>query len=121
MTTLNLDISVQATVDANGVATTVPVGPSLYQERWSIERYSISLANGVGSICRLYEGYVDPQRQRDYTQQGEGDTAANASLQLQVGDRLVAQWTGVGAMGIGTVATIAYRGTIELPNRRVYR
>lgn len=119
MSTLDLDISRQATVDANGVATTLPIGPSQYKERWVIERYSISLSTGAGSICRLYEGYVDAQRQRDYTQQGEGDTAAGASLELQVGDKLVAQWTGA-INAVGNIATIAFRGTIELPDRRIY-
>jgi hypothetical protein len=120
VSTLSLDISVQATVDANGVATTLPVGPSRYKEIWVIERYSISLAGGAGSICRIYEGYVEAQRQRDYTQQGEGDTAAGAMLELQVGDTLVAEWTGA-TNAIGAVATIAFRGTIELAGRRTYR
>lgn len=119
MSTLNLDMAVQATVNVNGVATTLPVGPSRYQERWNIQRYSISLSSGAGSICRLYEGYVDPNRQRDYTQQGEGDTAAGSDLELQVGDTLVAQWTGA-TNAVGSVATITFRGTIELPNRRTY-
>lgn len=119
MTTLDLDTVAQATVDANGTATTLGVGPSRYKEKWIIDRYSISLANGEGSICRVYEGYVDARRQRDYTQQGEGDTAANASLELQVGDKLVVQWTGA-TSAIGNVATVTFRGSIELPNRRVY-
>lgn len=119
VSTLALDIAVPATVDVNGVATTTPVGPAKYMEKWLIQRYSISLANGAGSICRLYEGYVDANRQRDYTQQGEGDTAAGSDLELQVGDTLVAQWTGA-TNAVGNVATITFRGTIELPHRKAY-
>lgn len=116
---LSLDVVAQAVVSAQGVATTIPVGPSRYQERWIIDRYSITLSNGVGSTCRLYEGYVDDTRQRDYTQQGEGDTAANANLELQVGDTLLAQWTGA-TSAVGMTATITFRGTIEYPHRRIY-
>ncbi len=119
MTTLELDVAAQATVNGSGVATTTAIGPSRYLEEWSIERYSISLTNGTGSVCRVYEGYVDPTRQRDYTQLGEGDTAAGANLSLRVGDKLVVQWTGA-TNAVGQVATITFQGTIKLPNRRIY-
>ncbi len=86
-----LKFTQQVIADANGTATTLPVGPVMYRETWKVTRYSINVSEGRAKF-RMYRDYVDPQQQIDETDSGESDTSENNSIELQVGGKLVGQW-----------------------------
>ena len=111
-----LDESPVATVGADGVATTLPIGPVAQGEEWSEIRYSVSLTVGTGR-CRVYRGYAGARRQIDFTTRGEGDTSENLTMKLRKGETIVAQWTGA---TVGAVATFHIEGRKSIPGRRAY-
>lgn len=79
------------TLDANGQATVVGVGPVLYGEVWRIQRISVSTT----ARCKflVYRGRdIAPQYQIDGTVRGELDTS-ETNLTLQAGESISFQWT----------------------------
>lgn len=111
-----LDESPQATVGADGVAETLPIGPNAQGEEWSEIFYSISLTAGTGT-CRVYKGFASARRQIDFTSKGEGDTSEQLSLKLRRGETILARWTGATP---GAIATFHIEGARRVPGRRAY-
>lgn len=113
MSEFPLDTFQTATVDAGGIATTLGIGPVKYGETWEVKRYSISLTTGTGK-CTVYRNEVKPTRQIDYTTAGDGDTSENESIRLQVGDKIIVQWTEADP---GAIGTITFAGTVNFKGR----
>ncbi len=104
-----------ATADANGVATTTPIGPA-GGERWNVTRYSVNLSTGRG-VCTVYRNFVSPSSQIDDTTQGQKRTSENNSIELKSGETIIFQWTSATP---GAAATANVSGKRYVSGKRAY-
>lgn len=103
------------TLDANGEASIVAIGPTRPNEKWNITRFSVNTT--VACEFQVFRGNtLDSQYQIDFTQQGAGDTS-ETDLTLQVGETISFKWSGGTS---GATGTIRWEGKYFIPGRRAY-
>lgn len=90
-----------ATLNANGEALIIGVGPVMWNESWEISLFSVNTT----SRCKfyVYRG-TNPQSQYqvDATAKGELDTS-KTDIKLQPGEKVSFQWTNGTVGAIGTI------------------
>ena len=114
-TKLRLDQVAQATVDANGNASVLNIGPRAAGERWQVDIFGASgTANAKLQIMR--GNSFNPARQLDVTNTASGDSS-NTDVPLMSGEVISFWWT----KGTpGAVMSCSIQGSLFLPGRRAY-
>lgn len=99
---------VTGVITADGTYTSIRFGPTQFGVSWDITRFSCSASQKC--VLAIYRDYVSPTTQINYTTKGIGDTSTQDDVQMQVGQVLIAQWTGGTA---GDTVTLSYEGTMS--------
>lgn len=100
------------TLDGNGNATVIGVGPTVYGETWRVKRFSVN----TGSRCKftVHRGIsVEDTTQIDATGRGDLDTS-ETDVPLNIGETLSFKWAG-GTPGSSGMVRI--EGTREVAGR----
>lgn len=112
MTEYRLEETRTVTLDGNGNASVLGVGPTVYGETWRVKKFSVN----TGSRCTftVHRGIsVEPTTQIDATSRGDLDTS-ETDVPLQVGEQLSFRWEN----GVpGTVGIIRIEGIREVAGR----
>lgn len=90
-----------ATLDSNGAAVVIGVGPVVYGETWKVERISVSTT----SRCKFTVHRGDPTSpttQIDGTVRGDLDTS-ETNITLLNGESIAFKWSNGAAGAVGTV------------------
>lgn len=109
MIELPLSDSRSATLDANGDATVVGVGPVRYGESWVVTLFSVSTTSRC--TFTVHRGNdTAPQYQIDGTARGDLDTS-QTNIALNTGEKISFKWSGGTP---GSIGSVRFEGVIKL-------